>query len=89
VDGACASLIDTGHRLFGWRLEVVRRLEGAKDFQVLPHRWVVERSFGWSGCYRRLARDYRHTVEARQGMMYWAGNHRTLVFAARRPENTL
>ncbi|MEP7359406.1 MAG: transposase, partial [Anaerolineales bacterium] len=61
----------------------VRRPEGAKGFQVLPHRWVVERTFGWFGRYRRLARDYEHTVESSEAMVYLASIRRTLKFASK------
>jgi transposase len=48
--------------LFGnprvWRLEVVKRTDAAGGFKVLPRRWVVERTLGWLGRSRRLARDY-------------------------------
>lgn len=33
-------------------------------FKVLPWRWVVERTFGWLGRYRRLTRDFEATVES-------------------------
>ena len=39
-------------------LEIVRRSDDVKGFQVLPRRWVVERTFGWLIRNRRLARDY-------------------------------
>jgi putative transposase len=81
VDGGYASLVDTARKLFGWGLEVVRRPQGAKGFQVLPHRWVVERTFGWLGRYRRLARDYEHTTESSEAMVYLASIRRTLKFA--------
>ncbi len=45
----------------GWcplRLEIVRRCDGAKGWQLLPKRWIVERTFGWLARSRRLARDY-------------------------------
>ena len=42
----------------GMRLEVVKHTEAKKGFVLLPRRWVVERSFGWLGRFRRLARDY-------------------------------
>lgn len=40
------------------RLEIVRRCDQAKGFQVLPRRWIVERTFGWLSKSRRLCRDY-------------------------------
>ena len=70
--------MDLARRLFGWTLDVVRRPEGARGFQVLPRRWIVERTFGWFGRYRRLARDYEHTVEASEAMDYLASIRRTL-----------
>jgi transposase len=42
----------------GIRLEVVKHAEAKKGFVLLPRRWVVERTFGWLGRFRRLARDY-------------------------------
>jgi putative transposase len=82
VDGAYASLVEAARQQFGWRLEVVRRWAGAKGFQVLPHRWVVERTFGWLGRYRRLARDYEHTTAASEAMTYLASIRRTLKLVA-------
>ena len=83
ADGAYANLIEPARKLFGWRLDLVRRLEGTKGFQVLPHRWVVERTFGWLGRYRRLSRDYEHTVESSEAMVYLASIRRTLKFATK------
>jgi transposase len=42
----------------GIRLEVVKHHEAKRGFVLLPRRWVVERTFGWLGRFRRLARDY-------------------------------
>ena len=47
----------------GIRLEVVKLPEAKRGFVLLPRRWVVERSFGWSGRFRRLARDYERLPE--------------------------
>ena len=33
-------------------------------FKVLPWRWVVERTFGWLGRYRRLTRDFEATAKS-------------------------
>ena len=41
----------------GWELQVTKRSDKAKGFQVMPKRWVVERTFGWLGRYRRLSKD--------------------------------
>ncbi len=62
-------------------LDIVRRPKDTKGFQVLPHRWIVERTFGWLGRYRRLARDYEHTVVSSEAMTYLASIRRTLKLA--------
>jgi transposase len=41
-----------------WTIEIVQRPHGVKGFQLLPRRWVVERSFAWCGRCRRLAKDF-------------------------------
>jgi putative transposase len=82
VDGAYASIVETVRQSFGWVLEIVKRTEGAKGFQVLPHRWVVERTFGWLGRYRRLARDYEHTTSSSEAMVYIASTRRMLKMLA-------
>ena len=46
-----------------WRLEVVKRTDDTGGFKVLPRRWVVERTLGWIGRSRRLARDYEGLAE--------------------------
>lgn len=56
----------------GIRLEVVK-LPGAKrGFVLLPRRWVVERSFAWTGRFRRLARDYERLHTTLEGFHYVA-----------------
>lgn len=42
----------------GIRLEVVKLAQARHGFVLLPHRWLVERSFAWVSRFRRLARDY-------------------------------
>jgi transposase len=41
-----------------WTIEIVERPAGTKGFQLLPRRWVVERTFAWCGRCRRLAKDF-------------------------------
>lgn len=40
-----------------------------KGFQVLPRRWVVERTFGWLTRCRRLARDYERKTAHAEAMI--------------------
>jgi transposase len=44
----------------GLPLEIVKRSDTAKGFVVLPRRWIVERTFGWLGRCRRLAKDHEN-----------------------------
>jgi len=43
---------------FGWILQIVLRTDANKGFQVLPKRWIVERTFAWFEGSRRLSKDY-------------------------------
>ena len=55
--------------LLGITLVVVSRIPGTKGFVVLPRRWVVERTFGWLGRWRRLSRDCEHLPEVSEAMV--------------------
>ena len=47
----------------GWELEIVERDREAKGFEVLPKRWIVERTFSWLIRNRRLSKDYERLVQ--------------------------
>jgi len=66
----------------GWTVEIVRRPADAKGFVVWPRRWVVERTLGWLGRYRRLSKDFEHQVRSSEAMMYLASIHRMLRLLA-------
>jgi putative transposase len=50
-------------------LEIVKRNDDIKGFKVLPHRWVVERTFGWLSRYRRLSKNYERLPESSEAMV--------------------
>jgi putative transposase len=53
-------------------VEVVKRSDDVRGFKVLPHRWVVERTFGWLMYQRRLVRDYERTLSSAEAWVYIA-----------------
>lgn len=64
-----ADRIYRGNQLVGalahcgpWTIEIVERPAGVKGFQLLPRRWVVERTFAWLGRCRRLAKDFEASI---------------------------
>lgn len=57
---------------FGWEIEVVEREPGSKGFQVIPKRWVVERTFAWLGRNRRLSKEYDLLPETSETWIYIA-----------------
>ena len=68
ADGAYAGkLMKWALNMCGWNYEPVRRPIRRHNFEVLPRRWVVERTFAWLGLYRRLSKDYEglpQTIQA-------------------------
>jgi DDE family transposase len=51
-------------------LEIIKRSDKQKGFEVLPHRRVVERTFGWFNRYRRLAKDYERSIESSESALH-------------------
>lgn len=43
-------------------LQIVKRTDKARGFEVLPRRWVVERAFAWLGRSRRLVKDLEKSI---------------------------
>jgi transposase len=82
VDGGYVNIVDVNivdAGLVGWAarhegVEVVAvpRNADVKGFQVLPRRWVVERTFGWLTRCRRLARDYERKTAHAEAMIKFA-----------------
>ena len=53
-------------------VQIVRRPDDLHTFQVLPRRWVVERTLAWITAYRRCARDYERLPAHHEAMILWA-----------------
>jgi len=54
------------------KVELVKRSDAVPGFKVEPHRWVVERTFGWLMFQRRLVRDYERTSSSAEAWVYIA-----------------
>ena len=55
-----------------WQLHIVRRDPEAEGFQLLPRRWIVERTFAWLGRHRRLSKDYERRVDSSETWIHIA-----------------
>ena len=69
--GYVGPLVAWAFELWRCTIEIVKRTE-AHVFKVLPRRWVVERTFGWLGRYRRLNRDYERQAQTGEALVYVA-----------------
>ncbi|WP_067896077.1 IS5 family transposase [Nocardia vaccinii] len=56
-------------------VQIVKRVDTATGFEVLPRRWVVERSFGWLAKHRRTVRDYETRPDHHEAIVYIAAIH--------------
>jgi putative transposase len=78
ADAAYAGqLVEDLRQQMGWQVEVVKRsdTQPRSAFAVQPHRWIVERTFGWFGGFRRLSKDYEYQVESSEALIYAAMSH--------------
>lgn len=77
------SFKDWVEQTLGWTVEVVRKPrrwrwvapgqeppEMPRGFQVLPRRWVVERTLGWIGRWRRTSKDYEYLPTTSECVIY-------------------
>ena len=59
-------------RVGKWTVEIVKRSDKAKGFEVLPRRWVVERTLAWLNRNRRLAKDFEQTIASATAWLFIA-----------------
>lgn len=70
--GYGGALISWTHAAFAWALDIVRRNKQQAGFEVLPKRWIVERTFAWLIRNRRLSRDYERSPQSSEAWIYIA-----------------
>lgn len=72
VDAACCGkLLDWVTEPFKFRLAVVLKPKEQAGFQVLPRRWVVERTFAWLDGQRRLSKDYERLIRTSEAIILY------------------
>lgn len=73
ADGGYAGrLVTWAHTTLGITLHIVRKIAGQIGFQVLPRRWVVERTLSWISQARRTVRDYERLPAHSETAVNWA-----------------
>jgi transposase len=54
--------MDTLRRFGKWTIEIIKRSDAARGFEVLPRRWAVERTLARLNRNRRLAKNFEKTI---------------------------
>ena len=74
VDGGYSGnpLIGMVAKRFHIVLQTILRSDDVNGFQLLPRRWVVERTFAWLHRYRRLSRDYEVLTDSSAAFIHIA-----------------
>ncbi|QBL92392.1 hypothetical protein KSAC_01440 [Komagataeibacter saccharivorans] len=53
-------------------VEIIRQSDTAKEFEILPRRWVVDRTFGWMIRRRQPVKDYEQRIDVAKAMIHIA-----------------
>ena len=73
ITGGCG---DDGYRntfekeasSIGINIDISKRIK--PEFEILPKRWIVERTIGWLNNSRRLSKDYEINIDTAEAMVY-------------------
>ena len=66
-----------------WTIQIVKRSDTAIGFEIIPRRWVVERTFAWLGRCRRMAKDWEKTIASAEAWLLIAHIRRVTRMLAR------
>jgi transposase len=66
-----------------WTVQIVKRSDIAEGFEVLPRRWVVERTFAWLNRCRRLSKDWEKSIASAEAWILIAHIRRVTRHLAR------
>lgn len=73
--GYAGKLVDWVAECCAWVLDIVKRSDQAVGFEVLPKRWIVERTLAWLTKCRRLSKDYEYLPASSEAFCYLAMIH--------------
>jgi transposase len=90
ADGGYAGqkLKDALKPLGSWMIAIIKRSDKVKGFEVLPRRWVVERTIAWLNRNRRLAKDFEQTIASATAWLFAASVQAFIRRAARHCHST-
>ena len=90
ADGGYAGekLRDALKPMGAWSIEIIKRSDTAKGFELLPRRWVVERTIAWLNRNRRLAKDFEQTIASATAWLFIASIQLFIRRAARHSDLT-
>ena len=66
-----------------WTVQIVKRSDSAEGFEVLPRRWVVERTLAWLGRCRRLSKDWEKSIASAEAWVLIAHIRRVTRYLAK------
>jgi len=83
--GYSGDLLEWAAKALGITIEIVKRPADQIGFQVLPRRWVIERTIAWLNRCRRLSKDFEHYAKNSVAWIYLASIQRMLRSIAPAP----
>jgi hypothetical protein len=74
--GYRGTFVDSAQELLGRRIDISEKIK--PEWEILPKRWVVERTFSWLNHSRRLSKDYEITTDSELNFLYISHLHTLL-----------